>query len=188
MKILIYIVLVALFMGGCSYKNEALNLHSYKAEYTGPIVKEKKSVYIKTVKDTRIDKRSIGYNKKNGQILSRFYSEVNFENKYNEGLGYALNIAGFNTDPKNNNPSIILEVYIKNIELIYNNKKLNTNLEGIIEVEVLIKKDDRIITQNFRQKGSKWIRPSYESKDLEPFLYTLFEDSINDIVSKLTLY
>jgi uncharacterized lipoprotein len=188
MKTLLYLILIALFVGGCSYKNEAINLHSYKAEYSGPISKDMKSVYLKVVKDDRLDKRSIGRNEKNAVILARFYSEVNFADKYKEGLGYALNIAGFKTDIRNNTAAMQLEVYIKNIELVYNNKKFDTNLEGIIEIEVIIKKGDTVLTQNFRQKGSKWIRPSFESKDLEPFLYTLFEDSINDIVARLTKY
>lgn len=187
MKILSGLVIVVLFMGGCSYKNEAINLQSYKAEYSGPIVKEKKSVYLKVVKDTRVDKRSIGFNQKNGVNLARLYSEADFVDKYRKGLGYALNIAGFSTDVKNENASIVLEVYINNIELIYNNKKLDSNLKGIIEIKVIVFKDGRVITQNFRQKGSTWIKPSLSSKDFEPFLYTLFEDSINDIVAKLTL-
>lgn len=50
----------------------------------------------------------------------------------------------------------------------------------------LLVQGDEVITQNFRQKGSKWIAPSYSSKDLEPFLYTLFADSIDQIVARLT--
>ena len=140
MKILSYLVVVALFMGGCSYKNEALNLESYKAEYAGPIVKEKKSVYLKVVKDTRLDKRSIGTNEKNGVIVARLYSEVNFVDKYKDGLGYALNMAGFSTDIKDDSASVTIEVYIKNIELTYNNKKFDSNLKGMIEIEVLVTK------------------------------------------------
>lgn len=187
MKFLFYVVVVALLMGGCSYKNEALNLQSYKAQYAGPIVKDQKSVYLKVVKDTRLDKRSIGFYKKDGVVSEHLYSEVNFADKYKEGLGYALNIAGFNTDINNDTASMTIEVSIKNIELIYNNKKFDSNLNGIIEIEVIVTKNGEVITQNFRQKGSKWIKPSFASKDLEPFLYTLFQDSINDIVAKLTL-
>lgn len=188
MKFLSYLVVVALFMGGCSYKNEALNLESYKAEYAGPTVKEKKSVYLKVVKDTRLDKRSIGSNVKNGVVVARLYSEVNFVDKYKEGLGYALNMAGFSTDTKDDSASVTVEVYIKNIEVTYNNEKFDSNLKGNIEIEVIVSKDGEVITQNFRQQGSTWIKPSFASKDLEPFLYTLFEDSINDVVAKLTLY
>ncbi len=55
-----------------------------------------------------------------------------------------------------------------------------------MDVQVIIKRGDKISTLNFKQKSGKWISPSYNSKDIEPFLYKLFSDSINDIVSKLT--
>ncbi len=81
---------------------------------------------------------------------------------------------------------MVVEIYIKDIEMIYNDKNFDTNLKGEIEIEVIVRKGADVITQNFRQKGSKWIAPSFESKDLEPFLYTLFADSIDQIVSRLT--
>ncbi len=188
MKNLIYLVAIALLIGGCSYKNEAINLQSYKADYAGPILTEKKSTYIKLVQDTRIDKRSIGYHLDNTEKLERLFSDVNFADKYKEGLGHALNIAGFNTDTNIDDASLVLEIYIKNIELIYNDKVLDANLKGEIEIAVIIKKGEKVITQSFRQKKTDWIKPSFSSQDLEPFLYTLFADSINDIIARLTRY
>ncbi|MFA6191244.1 MAG: YajG family lipoprotein [Sulfurimonas sp.] len=188
MKNLFYVVIIALLMGGCTYKNEALNLPSYKADYAGAVSADKKSVYVSVIKDMRKDKRGIGYVMDDGQKIARLYSDVNFPAKYKEGLGYALNIAGFNTDVSAENASLIMEVYIRNIEIIYSDKSFDKNLVGEIEIEVIIKRDGEVITQNFRQKGGKWIVKSYESKDLEPFLHSLFSDSINDIVSRLTRY
>jgi uncharacterized lipoprotein len=187
-KNLFYVVIIALLMGGCTYKNEALNLPSYKADYAGAVSADKKSVYVSVIKDMRKDKRGIGYVMDDGQKIARLYSDVNFPAKYKEGLGYALNIAGFNTDVSAENASLIMEVYIRNIEIIYSDKSFDKNLVGEIEIEVIIKRDGEVITQNFRQKGGKWIVKSYESKDLEPFLHSLFSDSINDIVSRLTRY
>lgn len=188
MKNLFYLLIVALLMGGCTYKNEALNLESYKAEYKGPISKDKKSIYLRWVKDVRTDKRSIGYLVQHGEKLTNFYSNVDFADKYKEGIEYALNMAGFQTDINANPASLIMEVYIKDIELVYNDKNFDTNLKGEIEIEVVIRKNEETITQNFRQKGGKYVLSSNNSKDLEPFLYTLFSDSINDIVSRLTRF
>ncbi|MBU1659254.1 hypothetical protein KKG72_09420 [bacterium] len=188
MKNLLYLVVIALFMGGCSYKNEAINLQSYKADYAGEVSKENKTVFLAFVKDTRIDRRSLGYHIKNGEKLAALYSDESFADKYKEGLGYALNIAEFKTDVDEKNAALIMEVYIKNIDFIYSDKSFDENLKGEIEIEVIIKKGEEVITQNFRQTGGKWIAPSYNSKDIEPFLYTLFSDSINDIVSKLTRF
>ncbi|MCD8477589.1 MAG: YajG family lipoprotein [Sulfurospirillum sp.] len=115
-----------------------------------------------------------------------FFSNENFAEKYTEGLGYALNLAGFNTDATKSEASLVVEIYIKDIQLIYNDKNFDANLRGEIEIEVIARKGDEVITQNFRQKGSKWIAPSYSSKDLEPFLYSLFADSIDQIVLRLT--
>lgn len=188
MKNLFYLLIVALLMGGCTYKNEALSLDSYKAEYKGPTSKEKKSVYLRWVKDVRTDKRNVGYFLQNGEKFTTFHSDVDFADKYKEGIEYALNLAGFKTDVNANPASLIMEVYIKDIELVYNDKNFDTNLKGEIEIEVVIRKDEETITQNFRQKGGKYVLSSNNSKDLEPFLYTLFSDSINDIVSKLTRF
>ena len=188
MKNLFYLVIAALLMGGCSYKNEAMNLPSYKADYAGAVSNEKKGVYVSIVKDMRKDKRGIGHVLDDGEKIARLYSDVNFPAKYKEGLGYALNIAGFNTEVTAESADLIMEVYIRNIEIVYDKKSFDKNLVGEIEIEVAIKRGGEVITQNFRQKGGKWIVKSYESKDLEPFLYTLFSDSVNDIVTRLTRY
>ncbi len=52
-------------------------------------------------------------------------------------------------------------------------------------VEVTQTKGDKTLTQTFTQKQGKWIKPSYTTKDIEPFLYELFAGSINAIGSKL---
>jgi uncharacterized lipoprotein len=57
-----------------------------------------------------------------------------------------------------------------------------------MDVEVVIRKDAAVTILNFKERNGKWISPSYDSKDIEPFLYAMFSNSINDIVSKLTNY
>lgn len=189
MKNLIYLlVATALFMGGCAYKNEAINLHAYKGEYAGEIAPKNKTVYLRSVKDMRTNKRVIGAIMKDGARYQSFYSDTDFANKYREGLGYALDIAGFHTVSNANDASLIMDVVIKNIDIVYNDKNFDKNLKGELEIEVIIDRGQKTTTQSFRQKASKWIAPSYASKDIEPFLYTLFADSINDIASRLTHY
>ncbi len=189
MKHILFLLLITAFMSsGCSYKNDPLTLKSYQAEYAGPISKDKKTVYLRWVKDVRTDKNTVGYLLQNGDKLATLYSNVDFADKYKEGLGYALNLAGFDTDANTHVASLVVEVYIKDIEVIYNDKNFDTNLKGEITLEVIIRKGEEVITQNFKQKGGKWIAPSFNSKDLEPFLYTLFADSINDIVAKLARF
>ena len=186
MKNLFFLLLITAFISGCSYKNDPLTLKSYQSEYTGPITKDKKTIYLRWVKDVRTDKSSVGYLLQNGDKLATLNSSIDFVDRYKEGLGYALNLAGFDTDAQTNIAALVVEVYIKDIEVIYNDKNFDTNLKGEIAIEVIIRKGEEVITQNFRQKGGKWMAPSYNSKDLEPFLYTLFADSINDIVTRLT--
>lgn len=186
MKHLFFMAMALLLFSGCAYKNEALSLESYKAEYTGPLVRDKKTIYLRTVKDLRAQKNIIGYVDQKSTSSIKFFSNENFAEKYAEGLGYALNLAGFNTDATKSEASLVAEIYIKDIELVYNDKNFDANLKGEIEIEVIVRKGDEVITQNFRQKGSKWIAPSYNSKDLEPFLYSLFADSIDQIVTRLT--
>ncbi|MFT7003980.1 MAG: putative lipoprotein YajG [Sulfurimonas sp.] len=187
MKNTLYLLAVVVFLGGCSYKNEAINLSSYNAHYTGEILKEKKTVLIESIKDVRVDKRSIGYILKNSVKTTTLFSNANFEKKYNDGLSSALYMAGFKEGAEQE-ADLVINVNIKNIELIYDDKSFDKNLKGKIEIEVIVKKGKETITQNFSPSASKWISPSYSSKDLEPFLNELFSDSISDIVSRLTNY
>lgn len=187
MKKLIYLlVAAALFMGGCAYKNQAVTLHAYKGEYAGEIAPKNKTVYLRSVKDMRANKRTVGYMMKDGARYQSYSSDIDFANKYREGLGYALDIAGFHTVSNANDASLIMDVVIKNVEIVYNDKNFDKNLKGELEIEVILDRGQKTTTQSFRQKASKWIAPSYDSKDIEPFLYTLFADSINDIASRLT--
>lgn len=161
-------------------------LKSYQSEYKGPSLRNNKTIYVRFVKDLRVKKNVIGYVDQKGGDAIYFFSNENFADKYTEGLGYALNLAGFNTDASKTEASLVVEISIRDIELVYNDKNFDANLKGEIEIEVVARKGDEVITQNFRQKGSKWIAPSYSSKDLEPFLYSLFSDSIDQIVTRLT--
>ncbi|WP_372999242.1 YajG family lipoprotein [Sulfurimonas sp.] len=185
MKSIFYMIAVVVFLGGCSYKNEAINLSSYNAQYLGETSKEKKSVFIESVKDVRADKKSIGYILKNGEKTTKLFSNEDFEKKYKDGLTSALHMAGFKAG-SDANSDLVMSVNIKKIELIHEDKSFDKNLKGQIELEVIIKKGNETITQNFKPSASKWISPSYSSKDLEPFLNELFSDSINDVVSRLT--
>ena len=150
-----------LLLTGCTYKNEALTLSPYNAQYAGPLAKNKPTVYLRLVKDLRSDKQSIGYLLDNGKTLATLYTHADIEAKYQEGLGYALNLAGFNTDASLKAAEMVVEVYIKDIEMVYNDKNFDTNLYGEIDLEVVIRRGDEVITQNFKQKGGKWIKPSF---------------------------
>lgn len=187
-KNLFYLVVIALLIGGCSYKNESIALQSYKADYAGELSKDKKTVSLALVKDIRTDKRMVGYVEENNTKPLRLFSDTDFALKYKEGLTQALKLAGFETNTSTEPAYLSVEVYIKDIKLIKNDKSFDENLKGEIEIEVVVKRGNETIKQNFVQKAGRWISPSYSSKDLEPFLHTLFSDSINNIVSRLTQY
>jgi len=184
-KNIIYLLVIALFIGGCSYKNQPIALQSYEANYHGEISKENKTVYISKVKDLRANKRNIGYTLQNGEKDISLFSDINFEKKYKDALLYALNIAEFNTATNAEDAALLVEIYIKKIELVYTDKNFEENLKGEINIEVVVKNGKTTSRQNFKQKAGKWIAPSYDSKDFEPFLTTLFSDNIDNIVSKL---
>lgn len=185
MKNLVYLTVVAFLMIGCSYKNEAIALYSYKAEYNGEKVKKNESVFISVVKDTRIDKRSVGYLLEDSKKTVNLYSDADFAQRFKEGLGFALNIAGFKTAASIEEASIVLEVYIDDVKIVHTGKSFDENLKGELTTRVVLTQGENISTLNFKQKSGSWKTMSYNSKDFEPFLYTLFSDSINDIVSRL---
>ncbi|WP_345991304.1 YajG family lipoprotein [Sulfurimonas sp. HSL-1716] len=188
MKYLVYVIAIALFLGGCSYKNGAVSLKSYESDYTGTVQKNKRGIYIEALKDIRADKRDIGYAEVKGKKDVTFRSDVDFVQKYRYGLGRALAMAGFNTDVSGKDASLTIEVYIKNIKIVYEDKTFDENLKGEIDLQVIVKKDAKTTTLDFKERKGKWIAPSYDSRDIEPFLYTMFAQSINDIVSRLADY
>lgn len=185
MKNLLFFCFSLLLFSGCTYKNEALFLEPYNAQYAGPLAKNKQTVYVRIVKDLRSDKQTIGALLNNGKVLAPLSSNIDFEKRYHEGLLSALKLAGFDTDSTSRAAHLVVEVYVKDIDIVYNDKNFDTNLKGEIEIEVVIRRESEVITQNFRQKGGKWMKPSFESKDLEPFLYELFTDSIDQVVARL---
>ncbi len=176
----------ALFMGGCTYKNETLNLAPYAPQYVGPKAQLSKTIYLRSVRDTRSDKSRIGSLVDDGRVVAPLMSNADFENSYRQGLLSALKSAGFNTDTSAKSANLVVEVFIKQIDIVHNDKNFDTNLQGLIDIEVIAKRGNETIKQNFKQKGSKWIKPSFDSKDLEPFLYELFADSIDQIAIRLT--
>lgn len=188
MKIVYSVVAVVVLMTGCSYKNEGVELSSNKIQYLGKTIQNPNSVSFLSVTDTREDKTSIGYVQANGIATTKLYSYVNFADRYREGLADALKAAKFNLVKDTATANTKIDVKIKDIKLIYNDtNKFDENLHGQVVVEVMLTKADKVNILTFTQKQGIWIKPSYSSKDIEPLLYTLFTDSINDIVSKLAV-
>ncbi|MDD2449289.1 MAG: YajG family lipoprotein [Sulfurimonas sp.] len=188
MRNLLLLLATIVIFSGCSYKNESLMLSQYDAQYTGELAKDKKSVFIESIRDIRVDKRNIGYVLEGDKKSYELYSTEDFSKKYNDALLVALRMAGFQSVAKQNGAKLVVNISIKKIEFIYNNKSFDKNLKGVVELEVTIKRGASTITQNFKQAASKWIAPSYTSKDIEPFLNEIFSQSVNSIVSRLTRY
>jgi len=179
------LTLLALFMGACSYVNEPLKLQPYEANYAAPVSKEKKSIYVRSVNDLRADKQNIGYAVEGGKRTRTFFTYENFSKKYADALKYALNISEFNTNVTPREASAIIDVNIKNISLVYLDKSFDENVKGEMAVELVLTQGSRTTKYNFTQKGGKWLKPSRNSTDLEPFLSELFSESIEAVVTKL---
>jgi uncharacterized lipoprotein len=188
-KNLVSIVVAAFILGGCSYKNEAISLSSYKSQYKGTVSADHKTVVLSSVSDDRADKLNIGFVQADGKPTIKLFSYEDFAAKYKEGLTNALKAAQVNLDDNGTTAAMKVDVKIKNIDIVYNDtKKFDENLHGKIVVEVTITQGDKITVQTFTQDQGIWIQPSYKSKDYEPLLYTLFASSINDIVSKIATF
>lgn len=180
------LVASVVILTGCSYRNEAIELSSYKANYITQTINDQNNASFLSVTDIRKDKTSIGHVLVNDTVNNMFYSNVNFEDRYKEGLTKVLTTAKFNLVHNPEDANTKIDVKIKDIQLIYNDtNKFNENLQGKIVLEVTLTKSEKINVLTFTQKQGRWIKPSYTSKDIEPFLNTLFTDSIDDIVSTL---
>ncbi|KIM02789.1 MAG: hypothetical protein KU29_13720 [Sulfurovum sp. FS06-10] len=173
-------------MTGCAYKNEAIELSSYKGQYVGRTTQDKTPIALISVTDVRPNPMYVGYVVSDNVATAKLYSYVNFADRYKEALNRALQAARFTMVQKPSDTTTLLTVAIKEIHLTYNDtKKLDENLHGKVVVEVTVKKGEKSLIRTFTQEQGKWIKPSYTSKDIEPFLDTLFVDNINQIVTKL---
>lgn len=188
MKNFMYLLIVSLLAGGCTYINEPIELAAYKGEYTGTVAKDNKSIYLRSVQDLRADKKVIGYTLVNTKKDVSFYSDIDFAGRYTKGLRYALDLAGHKIVSNENDADLILDASIKKVEIVYDDKTFESNLKGSLEVEVVITRGNKTTKQTFKPKASKWISPSHKAKDIEPFLYTLFSDNINQITDQLANY
>ena len=183
------IFILALLITGCSYKNQSINLQPYQADISINNSQEKKSVYIKTVKDLRTNKISIGSVIKDNEDDISLFSDESFEKEYKEKLTKAFKNAQFITNTDILSADLVIEVYIEKIELIYNkNISFDKNLNGEIQLTTIVYKNEKKIRQNFKQSASKWLANSHNSKDIEPFLNEMFSQSVNRVVSRLTRY
>lgn len=181
----ISLVALTLFMSACSYVNEPLKLQPYEANYAAPVLKQKKSIYVRSVNDLRTNKQNIGYATEGGKKTITFFTYENFSKKYSDALKYALSIAEFDTNVTPREASGIVDINIRNIALVYLDKSFDENVKGEMAVELVLTQGNRTTKYNFTQKGGKWISPSRNSKDLEPFLSELFAESIEAVVTKL---
>ncbi len=189
MKNLFFLFIMTFFMGACAYKNEAVNLESYRATSAQVSSQTHTHLYLAAVTDEREDKTSIGTVQADKKAVAKLYSNTDFATKYEEGLKSALKMADFNVTQELTSDVCHVVVKIKKIELLYNDtKKLDENLHGKIIIEMRTTHQNQIVIQTFTQEQGTWIKPSYSSKDVEPLLYKLFETSINDIVAKLTRF
>jgi uncharacterized lipoprotein len=186
MKQLYSLLAVIVLMTGCTYKNEAIELSPFKAQYLGRTTQDTNSISLLAVTDAREDKTSIGYVEANGYATTKLYSYVDFADKYREGLANVLKTAKFKLTNNAAEANTIISVKIKDIKMVYNDtNKFDENLHGKVVIEVTIKKADKTIVQTITQQQGIWIKPSYTSKDIEPLLYSIFIDSINLIGAKL---
>lgn len=179
------LLIVAIFLSACSYKNEPIYLQPYEANAIAPILKEKKSVHLRSVNDKRANKQSIGYVQESAESKIILSSNENFAKKYADALKYALSIAEFDTSVSKKDAQLVVDVNIQNIELQGLDKSFDENLKGEIKVELVVTHDNKTTKYNLLQKQGKWMAPSHNSKDLEPFLSELFEESIRAVVAQL---
>ncbi len=188
MKTILSLVIALLLLQGCAYKNEPVALSAYVGKYKGDVLTTGQKLYIQSVKDLRVEPKFLGHKIKNGNKADPFMSEIDFKNRYAKDLSLVLKAAGFKVVSENQEGSWIVDVMLKNLELEYNNKSMQTNLIGRMEIGVVLKRGDKVTNLTFKPEASKWKGSLSSSKEIEPFLYDLFEQSLHEIAHKLAQY
>lgn len=186
MKPIIYLIIVFFMIQGCSYKNTPVELLGYKGVYKGDVVSNKQKVYLRSVKDARNDLTHLGHKLKAGKRAAAFMTEANFAKSYEEALKQVFKVAGFKSVSEGSSDIWTLDVTLKKLEIEYSDKSIETNLLGRLELEVVVVRGEKVTKLTFKPEATQWLFSLHDSKALEPFLYKLFEQSVHEIVYKLT--
>jgi len=176
-------VLFLAMLSGCAYKDRALQVEPYKADFVTAYKKALK-VYIKNIKDERENRQIVAIiTNDKGDNLGYETSATDFVQWYKDALKKALEANGFQIVGSEKDADETIELSIKNILSTYNKSNLTkANLFGDIELSLTIKKGNQTIVKRIAEQLKSYTPLIADEEDFKKQIETLLNDSVRMIV------
>ena len=178
--ILISLILVFIFTG-CSKKN-ITTVKPYESFYTNQ--SSNKKIIFNGVKDTRLlPVVSYIINKK--IVVAKFLMNENVESWYNEAYIREFHAADLILDHQQRDPkSTIVQINILDLKAEYHRHILTeANLKGIVTLEVIIKKNNKIVKKIINSTQSEFKISVTDASGFEDFISSMMSESISKSVN-----
>ncbi len=178
--ILISLILVFIFTG-CSKKN-ITTVKPYESFYTNQ--SSNKKIIFNGVKDTRLlPVVSYIINKK--IVVAKFLMNENVESWYNEAYIREFHAADLILDQQQRDPkSTIVQINILDLKAEYHRHILTeANLKGIVTLEVIIKKNNKIVKKIINSTQSEFKISVTDASGFEDFISSMMSESISKSVN-----
>ncbi len=163
-----------LFIGGCSFKDGAIEFSEPKSIYIGE--KAYAKAFFERVSDDRADKKRVGVVKdKEGGILSSLTTNQDMSRWIGVAFEKEMRAAGFAPVSKEGDADYSYSFSLTKLNVEYAKQELTgKNLRLEMDISVQIKNKNGVITKNYRYDEQKWVKPLFDSeaikKEIEPFM------------------
>lgn len=178
---------VALFVGGCSFKDSVIEFSEPKSIYIGE--KAYAKAFFERVSDDRANKKRVGVVRdRDGGIIGFLNTDQDMSKWIGVALEKEMRAAGFALVSNENDADYSYSFSLTKLNVQYAKEELTgKNLRLEMDIVAKIKNKNGVITKNYKYDEQKWVKPLFDSnaikKEIEPFM----SESIAAIVKDLTV-
>lgn len=180
-SLLILTVSLVFIFTACSKKN-ITTVKPYESFYTNQA--SNKKIIFNGVTDTRL-LPIVSYIINKKIVVAKFLMNQDIESWYNEAYIREFHASDLKLDQKQNDPkSTIVQINIKELKAeYYKNVLTEQNLKGIITLEVIIKKNNKIVKKIINTSQSEFKISITDASGFEDFISSMMSDSISKSVN-----
>jgi hypothetical protein len=178
--ILLTITLGILFTG-CADK-KVTTVKPYESFYTNQA--SNKKIIFNGVNDTRL-LPIVSYIMKDKLVVAKFLMDQDIETWYNDAYIREFHASDLKLDQTQSDPkSTIVDIKIKELKAEYHKNILTeANLKGIVTLELVIKKNNKIVKKLINTTQSEFKISVRDASGFEDFIYSMMSDSISKSVN-----
>lgn len=174
--ILLSLALIFIFTG-CSKKN-ITTVKPYESFYTNQA--SNKKIIFNGVTDTRL-LPIVSYIIKDKTVVAKFLMNQDIQTWYNDAYIREFHASDLKLDQSKSDPkSTIVEIHIKELKAEYHKNILTeANLKGVISLELIIKKNNKIVKKIINTSQSEFKITVRDAAGFEDFIFNMMSESIS---------